>query len=55
MEPAEAKDFLIKLLSGTEFKLTLAEANKLMHSYKWLFELDPSGQAPKPIMKEKGK
>ncbi len=53
MSPASAKDFLLKLINQTDFKLNLAEANDLIQAYKWLYELDPEkGQAPKPVMRE---
>ena len=51
MKPAEAKKFLMGLLSNTDFTLTLEEAGKLVHSYKWLFDLQID-EGQQPIIKD---
>ncbi len=51
MTPAEAKKFLMGLLSNTDFKLTLAEAGKLVQAYRWLFDLQID-EGQQPIIKE---
>lgn len=42
MNPASAKQFLLRLLNGTDFKLNLSEANDLIQAYKWFHDLDVS-------------
>ena len=46
MTSASSKSFLLKLLSGTEFNLKLADASDLIQAYKWLYDLELEVKKP---------
>lgn len=62
MSAVSHKEFILKLLNGTEFTLNLREASQFVGAYKWFYDLPLEKAAPiakenpiKKVTKKKGK